>query len=204
MTTKRDASSDSDSDARRERKKRKKEKKERKKEKKERKRRKHEQQNTASDDEAVERFRREWGRERKPTASERETSADHAAESRLLAAAASGGPGPAGMEQHDVETLVPRETGSAAIGQDRAARRAIERDHRAETAPGGLCEVGDDMLYGGGDDLFARRRAKAASSAARVQQLVEEARRARLGTGDARGARTADAPLLGSLSSRFR
>ena len=200
-----DSSSSSDDErAAKRHKSEKKEKKERKKEKKERKRRKHEQQNTASDDEAVERFRQEWGRDRKPKASERDVLADSSAESRLLAAAASGGPGPAGMEQHDVEALVPRETGSAAIGQDRAARRAIERDHRAETAPGGLCEVGDDMLYGGGDDLFARRRAKAASSAARVQQLVEEARRARLGTGDARGARTADAPLLGSLSSRFR
>ena len=189
--------SDSDSDARREKKKRKKEKKERK-------RRKHEQQNTASDDEAVERFRQEWGRDRKPKASERNVLADSSAESRLLAAAASGGPGPAGMEQHDVEALVPRETGSAAIGQERAARRAIERDYRAETAPGGLCEVGDDMLYGGGDDLFARRRAKAASSAARVQQLVEEARRKRLGTEDPGGARSSAAPLMGSLSSRFR
>ena len=122
MTTKRDASSDSDSDARREKKKRKKEKKERKKEKKERKRRKHEQQNTASDDETIERFRPRVGREYKSTASERNVLADSSAESagfwprRRVAAQDQ-----LGMEQHDVEALVPRDR-EARFGQDHAAR----------------------------------------------------------------------------------
>ena len=72
------------------------------------------------------------------------------------------------MESHEIDQLVPKETGRAQKKQSSAAKRHVNMAYARNDEKGGVDVVSDAALYGDDDDPFARKRAHAAASNARV------------------------------------